>query len=153
MLPGAGDELQGIKKGIMEMADGIAITKADGENIKRAKQAQADYQQALHLFGVSESGSIPNVLTSSALMNTGISDVWNMIEEFVSLTKGNGYFYHQRIKQDIFSIHNILEEIIKTSIAEKSKDLINSLEEKVKLKQLSPRRAARMVLENFALIK
>lgn len=153
MLPGAGDELQGIKKGIMEMADGISITKADGENIKRAKQAQADYQQALHLFGASESGCVRNVLTSSALMNLGISEVWTMVQEFVSLTKINGFFYKQRAQQDIFSIHNVLEEMIKTTVAEKSKDLITSLEEKVKLKQLSPRRAARMVLENFALKK
>ena len=150
MLPGAGDELQGIKKGIMEMADGIVITKADGENIKRAKQAQADYQQALHLFGASESGCVPNVLTSSALMNTGISEVWTMIEEFAAFTKVNGYFDKQRIQQDISSIHSGLEEIIKNAVAEKSKDLITSLEEKVKSKQLSPRRAARMVLENFA---
>jgi LAO/AO transport system kinase len=150
MLAGAGDELQGIKKGIMEMADGIAITKADGENIKLAKQAQTDYRQALQLFGASESGCIPSVVTSSALMNTGINEVWTAIEEFVALTKVSGYFYEQRIQQDVFSIHSGIEEIIKNTVAEKSKDLVTSLEEKVKLKQLSPRRAARMVLENFA---
>ena len=153
MLPGAGDELQGIKKGIMEMADGIAITKSDGENIHRAKQAQADYQQALHLFGTTDSGYKPRVLISSALMNTGVSDIWIMIEEFVAVTKINGYFVEQRMKQDVLSIHNLIEETIRVTVAEKSKDLINSLEEKVKLKQLSPRRASLMVLENFKLKK
>jgi LAO/AO transport system kinase len=153
MLPGAGDELQGIKKGIMEMADGIAITKSDGENIQRAKQAQADYQQALHLFGATYSGYKPKVLISSALMNTGVSDVWIMIEEFMAFTKVSGYFIEQRMKQDVLSIHNLIEETIRATVAEKSKDLIHSLEEKVKLKQLSPRRAAQMVLENFKLKK
>ncbi len=153
ILPGSGDELQGIKKGIMEMADGITITKSDGENILRAKQAQADYQQALHLFGATDSGYKPKVLISSALMNTGVSDVWEMIEEYVAHAKVNGYFLEQRMKQDVFSINNLIEETIRTTVAEKSKDLIISLEEKVKLKQLSPRRAARMVLENFELKK
>jgi LAO/AO transport system kinase len=153
MLPGAGDELQGIKKGIMEMADGIVITKTDGENIKRAGQAQADYQQALHLFGASESGCAPNVLTSSALMNLGIAEVWIMVQEFVSLTKSNGFLYKQRTQQNILSIHKYLEEIIRKAAAEKSKNLVTSLEEKVKLKQLSPRRAARMILENVTTTK
>jgi len=153
MLPGAGDDLQGIKKGIMEMADGITITKSDGENIPRAIQAQADYQQALHLFGETDSGYKPKVLISSALKNTGVSDVWRMIEEFVAVTKVNGYFVEQRMKQDVLSIQNLIEETIRATVAEKSRDLINSLEEKVKLKQLSPRRAALMVLENFKLKK
>ena len=153
MLPGAGDELQGIKKGIMEMADGIAITKADGENIKRARQAQADYQRALHLFGASESGCAPTVLTSSVLMNLGISEVWTMVQEFVALTKSNGFFDKQRTQQDIFSIHKYLEEKVRNMTTEKSKNLVASLEEKVTLKQLSSRRASRMILENVTTIK
>jgi LAO/AO transport system kinase len=82
MLAGAGDELQGIKKGIMEMADALVITKADGDNVKRAKEAQADYQHALHLFSDAASGWKPKVLTSSALENKGIKEVWDTILNF-----------------------------------------------------------------------
>ena len=79
MLAGAGDELQGIKKGIMEMADGIVIAKADGENSKMAKQAQADFQQALHWFQLPDSGWAPKVLTNSAFTKNGIAEIWAMI--------------------------------------------------------------------------
>src|SRR5882762_1928043 len=72
MLAGAGDELQGIKKGIMEMADGLAITKAEGDNVNKAKQAQANFRHALHLFQAPESGWLPHVLTVSALSKSGI---------------------------------------------------------------------------------
>lgn len=82
MLAGAGDELQGIKKGIMEMADAVVITKADGDNIKRAKGAQADYQHALNLFTDNISGWKPKVLTSSALEHKGIKEVWAAILSF-----------------------------------------------------------------------
>ena len=148
MLAGAGDELQGIKKGIMEMADGIVITKADGENIKHAVQAQQEYQHALHLFNSTESGWTPSVLTSSALTNKGISEVWTMVQKYVELTSANGFFQEQRIQQDIFTLHSSIDEMLRNFVTDKSKDLISSLEERVKLKQLSPRRASRMVLEN-----
>ena len=78
MLAGAGDELQGIKKGIMEMADGLAITKADGDNIQQATAAQSEYQHALHLYPTPASGWNPNVLTCSALTGTGIDEIWKM---------------------------------------------------------------------------
>lgn len=150
MLAGAGDELQGIKKGIMEMADGIVITKADGENIKHAVQAQQEYQHALHLFNTADSGWTPSVLTSSALANKGISEVWTMIQKYVALTKANDFFQQQRTQQDIFALHSSIDEMIRNFVTDKSKDLISSLEERVKLKQLSPRRASRMVLENIS---
>lgn len=99
MLAGAGDELQGIKRGIMEMADAIAITKADGENTLKASQARSQYQNALHLFPLGESKWSPKVLTSSALQNTGIQELWDVIEEYKAFTVDNGYFAHRRSTQ------------------------------------------------------
>ncbi len=92
MLAGAGDELQGIKKGIMEVADGIAITKADGDNVHHATEAQAEYQHALHLNAPAPSLWQPKVLTVSALHGNGIEVIWKMIEDYVSHTTASGYF-------------------------------------------------------------
>ncbi len=101
MLAGAGDELQGIKKGIMEMADGIVITKADGENLKKATQAQADFQYALHLFQLPESGIAPIVLTSSAFEKKGIAETWKMIEDYKKFTNQNNFFQTNRNQQNL----------------------------------------------------
>ena len=79
MLAGAGDELQGIKRGIMEMADALVINKADGDNIKKSERAKREYLNALHLFPATESGWIPTVNTCSSLNNKGIEDIWNII--------------------------------------------------------------------------
>jgi LAO/AO transport system kinase len=82
MLAGAGDELQGIKKGIIEIADGIAINKADGDNLANAKRAQADLQHALHLLDVDNTVWKPKVVTCSAVAKTGLDEIWKMIEAF-----------------------------------------------------------------------
>ena len=92
MLAGAGDELQGIKKGIMEMADMVVINKADGDNITMSKMAKLQYQNALHIFPQSESGWSPVVSTASAIKNIGISNVWDEIEKFKKLVDENDYF-------------------------------------------------------------
>ncbi len=99
MIAGAGDELQGIKRGIMEMADAIAINKADGNNIKLANIAKANYTSALHLFPPSPSGWSPCVKTCSALKNKGINELWEMIKEYTIKTKENGYFNAHRNEQ------------------------------------------------------
>jgi LAO/AO transport system kinase len=101
MLAGAGDELQGIKKGIMEMADAVVITKADGENKKHASQAAADYAHALHLLQPPDHGWLPQVLTCSALENTGIDAVWKAILKFEEHAKASGYFVQQRNQQKV----------------------------------------------------
>ncbi len=147
MLAGAGDELQGIKKGIIEMADAMVITKADGENVKYARQAQVEFEHAMHLSSATDSKWVQRVLISSALTNMGIDDVWNTIEQYIILTKGNGFFNQQRNKQEILSFHRNIDEIIKQSIADKSKTFLTDLENKIKAKQLSPRQAARLVLD------
>ncbi len=101
MLAGAGDELQGIKRGIMEMADMILINKADGDNVQKAKNAKVQYENALHLFPATESGWYPKVETCSALNHKGIEIVWNNILDYVSLSKANDYFDKNRQKQAI----------------------------------------------------
>ncbi len=95
-LSGAGDELQGMKRGIMEMADAIVINKADGDNLKPFLQAKADAQSAIHLHAVSASGWTPRVLTASALENQGISEVWRMIQSYHDHTFSSGYFQEHR---------------------------------------------------------
>jgi LAO/AO transport system kinase len=98
-LAGTGDELQGIKRGIMEMADGIVINKADGDNINRAQLAQAQFRSALHLFPATESGWKPEVLTYSGYYELGITEVWDMIDRYFTFVKENGYFEERRTQQ------------------------------------------------------
>ena len=110
LLAGAGDELQGIKRGIMEMADIISINKADGDNINNAKRAAAQVKNAIHLFPATESGWIPQVETCSALKNIGLENIWNHIKSFENNTKNSGYFTEKRQKQAIFWMHQTIKE-------------------------------------------
>lgn len=112
MLSGAGDELQGIKRGIMEMADSIIITKADGENINKAKLASREYQNALHLFPPNPNGWIPKSFTCSAYTGENIDKVWEIINSFVNHTKVNGWFDKKRQNQDKFWFQESLKEFI-----------------------------------------
>ncbi len=109
MLPGAGDELQGIKRGIMEMADLVAINKAD-ENLLKAKQAQIEYQNALHLFPATASGWIPRVVTCSAIQQTGLSEIWEQITAYEKSLNSNGFWQHQRKNQRVSWMHRYIEE-------------------------------------------
>ncbi|MGZ3862656.1 MAG: methylmalonyl Co-A mutase-associated GTPase MeaB [Bacteroidia bacterium] len=113
MLAGAGDELQGIKRGIMEMADGIAINKADGTNADKAKAARADFANAIHLFPPTESGWIPEVKTCSAIENKGIDEVYEMVEKYIRHTKAKSFFEKKRQQQTIFWFENLVEEKIR----------------------------------------
>ena len=97
MLAGAGDELQGIKRGIIEMADAIVINKADGDNISKAKTARTEYANALHLFPPPASGWIPVADTCSSRTKTGIENVWNIIMEHRETTSKTGYFHQRRM--------------------------------------------------------
>ena len=153
MLAGAGDELQGIKKGIMEMADGIVITKADGENMKSAKQAQTNYQHALHLFQVSESGWTPKVLTASSVNKTGINEVDEMIKSFHKFIKNNEYFDMQREQQKIDWFYAELESQIKNYYLQsaKAKKMLTQIESKIVGRKTFPTRAAREILSKLKL--
>ena len=112
MLAGAGDELQGIKKGIMEMADALVITKADGTNLDKARTAQLDYQNALHLFPVRSSGWSPSVQLCSAVLPTGIPEVWESIQKYTTLTKQNGYFEQKRREQHLYWLHETIRQTL-----------------------------------------
>lgn len=149
MLAGAGDELQGIKKGIMEMADGIVITKAEGDNVTKARQAQANFRHALHLFQAPESGWLPHVLTTSALAKTGIKEIREMIESFRIHSIENGFFESQRKRQQIAWFYAALDELIKGKILSQSKSAMNSIEKQILANRLSPNKAAREVLKKI----
>ena len=112
-IAGAGDELQGIKRGIMEMADMVAINKADGENKRRAQLARTHFINALNLFPTPESGWKPQVFTCSALDGTGLADVWSGIEEFVEFTKANGYFDSNRNNQAKYWMYQSINEALR----------------------------------------
>lgn len=114
-LAGTGDELQGIKRGIMEMADGIIINKADGNNIEKARLAQSHFKNALHLFPLPASGWQPKVLTYSGYYEIGIEDVWNMIDEYTSFVKKNGYFEHRRNEQSKYWMYETINEQLKSN--------------------------------------
>ena len=109
-IAGAGDELQGIKRGIMEMADSIIINKADGNNIQRAELAKAQLQTALHFFPPHESGVMPKVMTCSAYERTGIDAIWENILHYCSETQQNGYFDVRRAEQSKYWMYETIDE-------------------------------------------
>ena len=110
MLAGAGDELQGIKRGIMEMADLIAINKADGNNVEKAQLAKIQYKNAIHLFPRKDSGWEPGVLTCSAVQKSGIDEIWDEIEKYRQLTVTNGWFDTRRNQQSTYWMHETIRE-------------------------------------------
>jgi LAO/AO transport system kinase len=112
-LAGAGDELQGIKRGIIEMSDAIVINKADGGNEKNAKIAKVEFNRALHLYPLKESKWQPKVLTASALQNIGIQKIETMIAEYISLTKGNSYFDKKRNEQNKYWLLSTINQQLK----------------------------------------
>ncbi len=113
MLPGAGDELQGIKRGIMEMADLIAINKADGNNIERANLAKAEYRNALQLFPPSPSGWKPEVITCSARLKTGMEQIDGLISSYSGFTGESGYFSQRRNEQSRYWMYESVNEQLK----------------------------------------
>lgn len=112
MLAGAGDELQGIKKGIMEMADALVITKADGDNVKKAKMAAREYKNAMHLFPPNSNEWVPQVFTCSSYTGENIAKVQEVIESFQNLTKLNGWFSNNRKQQDKRWLNETLKDLI-----------------------------------------
>jgi len=150
-LAGAGDELQGIKRGIIEIADGIVINKADGDNIERANLAASHFRNALHLFPLPDSGWTPKVLSYSGRCNTGITEIWAMIDEYIAFTKANGYFEYKRNEQAKFrmyeSIHNMLYQSFYQHLS--IKNILPQMEQKVLNNEVSPFVAAQQLLDIF----
>ena len=109
-LAGTGDELQGIKRGIMEMADGIVINKCDGDNIERAKLAAAQFRNALHLYPLPPSGFLPEVITYSGYYDLDIDKVWDMIDRYFAHVKASGYFDEKRHEQERYWMRETINE-------------------------------------------
>lgn len=150
-ISGAGDELQGIKRGIMEMADAIVINKADGDNVKRAKLAKVEFGRALHLFPAKKSGWMPTVATCSAIENDGIQEVWQTIEKFLELTKGNHYFSEKRQEQNQFWMLESIDEQLKSHFYNHPdiQALLASNQKAVQSGELSPFAAAQILLGKY----
>ena len=151
MLAGAGDELQGIKRGIMEMADAIAITKADGDNITKADLARVEYQNALHLFPPSECGWIPKVLTCSSVTKNGIDKVWKAITDYIEYTQGNGFFEKQRMRQAKYWMYEYINEALHDHFfnQEEIKERLKLFEEKVVERKMNSFFASRILIEDY----
>lgn len=151
MQPGAGDELQGIKKGIVEMADALAITKADGDNLTAAKATQADFQHALHLLHPQPSGWVPRVVTCSALESKGLREIQSMIEAFRNQLSSTGYFQANRRGQqtgwfrDRFNFLLALDPKQFPAVAEAERNL----QALIASDTISPRNAARGLLDVY----
>jgi len=151
MLAGAGDELQGIKRGIMEMADMIAITKADGNNRLPAENARVLFRNALHLFPKKSSGWIPQVHTCSALTNTGIKELWEVIMEYITFTKKSGYFETFRKEQAVIRMHDTIIEFLNNSFYNDDdvKSLVPEVEKRLHEGTITSYKAALKLLDKY----
>ncbi len=150
-ISGAGDELQGIKRGIMEMADAIIINKADGDTIRKANLAKAEFNRALHLFPAKKSGWTPTTATCSAITGDGIPEVWQTIEKFLELTKGNNYFFEKRTAQNQFWMLETINEQLKSNFYNhpEIQKLLESNKKAVQNDEISPFAAAQIVLNVY----
>ena len=150
-IAGAGDELQGIKRGIMEMADAIVINKADGDNIAKAKLAKTEFNRALHLFPAKNSGWIPKVTTCSAFEKTGIDNVWNIITDYFQLVKENDYFDYKRKEQNQFWMMETINEQLKTHFYNHPEimTLLEQNKKAVQNNEVSPFAAAQLLLNQY----
>ena len=150
-LAGTGDELQGIKRGIMEMADGIVINKADGDNLQRAQLAQAQFRSALHLFPPTASGWKPEVLTYSGYYEIGIPEVWDMVDRYFEFVTDNGYFTRRRRQQAKYWMRETIDEKLRShfyhdpAIAQ----MLKTLETEVLENRQSSFTAANAVLDSY----
>lgn len=147
-LAGAGDELQGIKRGIIEMADTIVINKADGDNLKAAKLAKVEFNRALHLYPAKASGWQPKVTLCSALQQEGIDAIWDIINDYVEATQKNNYFEHHRNEQNKFWLLQTIEDRLKSDFFgdSKIKEAFKSQLELIENGKTTPFAAAEYIL-------
>ncbi len=151
MLAGAGDDLQGIKRGIMEMADLIAINKVDGNNRKEAMLARATYANALHLFPLSESKWQTDVVTCSAIENEGLKEIWDTIQRFQNQLKASGFWDRNRQQQQQFWFKEIFTSQLVERF-EKDKDIkaqLKAAQKQVENNEVIPSAAARALIDNY----
>ena len=151
LLAGAGDEIQGMKRGIMEMADTVAITKADGDNIFRAQRARREFENAIHLFPHKESGWVPEVTTCSSLDNKGIKEIWETVTKHQDLIEKSGMLQHKRQEQTKRWMHEAILYGLKKSFYsnEDINKTVLELEKKVIEGEKSPFIAANELLAKY----
>ena len=151
MLGGAGDELQGIKRGIMEMADAVVINKADGDNLKRVNVAMAELRSALHYFPPTESGWQPVCEACSSVTKAGIPRVDELINEYVSFTKNNGYFARRRLQQSKQIMTSVIDQALHDHFYHQPdiKKLMTKVEAELHHEKISAYMAAQMLLEKY----
>ena len=150
-IAGAGDELQGLKRGIMEMADAIVINKADGDNVRKSKLAKVEFGRALHLFPAKKSGWIPTTSTCSSITREGISEVWETINKYVGQTQSNNYFYNKRKDQNQYWMLETINEHLKTNFFNhpEIEKLLAENKKAVQNDEISPFAAAQLLLEKY----
>ena len=150
LIAGAGDELQGIKRGIMEMADAIVITKADGDNQLKAQQARNQYQSVINLFPANDNGWQVPVTTCSVYDQSSIIAVSNLINRFAEETRANGFFHLQRNQQLVKSFYEWIDFSIKSRFYENTevKQLIEKLLPQIQSGHITPYQAGHQILEN-----
>jgi LAO/AO transport system kinase len=150
-IAGAGDELQGIKKGVMELADVIVVNKADGDNVIRAEATRADLEQALHYMQPATSGWNTKVLTCSSLTKNGIPEIWNVIDKFRKQMKNNGSFKGRRRLQIAQWLHSLINEQLKLSFYSNPQiqKILPEIEKQVLNREMATTTAVRRLLEAF----
>ncbi len=150
-IVGAGDELQSMKRGIMEMADAIVINKADGDNIQKAEFAKKEFQHALHLFPAKKSDWMPIAATCSALNNNGIQEIWQTILQYVEQTKATDYFFEKRKEQNQYWLSATINEQLQSHFYSdpKIQQLLDTTKKAVQNDEISPFAAAQMVLKDY----
>lgn len=150
-LAGTGDELQGIKRGIMEMADGIVINKADGDNLERAKLAATQFRNALHLFPAPESGWTPQVMTYSGFYNIGVKEIWDMVYQYMDFVKDNGYFAYRRNEQSKYWMYETINEHLRDSFYQNARieSMLADQENQVLQGNLTSFAAAQKLLDTY----
>lgn len=151
MIAGAGDELQGIKKGIIEISDALVFNKADGVNKNRTNIAKTEFATAVHYLQPYTKGWNTKVLTASALEGTGIKEIWDMILKFINITKKSGVFDDRRKSQSLSWMYELIEENLKSQFYSNHqvKKEINSIEKKLISGKLLPTEAAEFLLHLF----
>ncbi len=151
MVAGTGDDLQGIKKGIVEISDALVFNKADGDNIERSEISAAEFKNALHFLKPVTEGWIPEVLTVSAINNVGIDKIWETVKRFIETTKGNGVFDKRRKEQTLEWIYSTIENELKkhfysSPVVRKNLPIVR---EKVLSGNMLPIAAVELLLENY----
>ncbi|MBR1720219.1 MAG: methylmalonyl Co-A mutase-associated GTPase MeaB [Phocaeicola sp.] len=150
-LAGTGDELQGIKRGIMEMADGIVINKADGNNIEKAQLAATHFRNALHYFPMPDSGWTPKVLTYSGFYGLGIKEIWDMIDQYFVFVKNNGYFDFRRNEQAKYWMYESINEHLKNNFYQNEviSTMLEQAEQDVQMGKRTSFIAAKCLLDKY----